>query len=43
MSKPRYYDYSRSKQGKFPAPVRLSQRSIAWKLSDLRAWIESRQ
>ncbi len=35
--------YKLSKQGKFPAAVRLSERSIAWKLSDLVAWIESRQ
>lgn len=28
--------------GTFPAPVRLSSRSVAWRLEDVRAWIESR-
>ena len=28
--------------GTFPAPVRLSPRSVAWKLEDVRAWIDSR-
>lgn len=29
-------------KGKFPAPHRLSERRIAWKLSDLEAWKSSR-
>lgn len=29
--------------GEFPAPVRLSARSVAWRLDDILAWIESRQ
>jgi prophage regulatory protein len=30
------------KAGKFPKPVRLSENRIAWRLSDLIEWIESR-
>jgi prophage regulatory protein len=35
------YDYLAA--GTFPVPVKLSARSVAWKLSDVLAWIESRQ
>jgi len=28
--------------GQFPRPIRLSSRRLAWKLSDLRDWIDSR-
>ena len=34
------YDYMAA--GTFPAPVRLSVRAVAWKLEDVRAWIDSR-
>ncbi len=30
------------KQGKFPAPVRLGTRFSAWRVEDIREWIESR-
>ncbi|WP_283147607.1 helix-turn-helix transcriptional regulator [Silvimonas soli] len=28
--------------GKFPAPVKLSERVTAWRAEDVRAWIDSR-
>ena len=31
------------KKGSFPAPVRLSDGVVAWRVSEVRAWIESRQ
>lgn len=34
------YDYLQA--GTFPAPVRLSARSVAWRLSEVEAWIASR-
>lgn len=30
------------KAGAAPAPVRLGERAVAWRLSDIRAWLESR-
>jgi prophage regulatory protein len=35
--------YQHMANGTFPAPVRLSTRSVAWRLDDILAWIESRQ
>lgn len=29
-------------KGDFPAPLKISERSSAWKLSEILAWIESR-
>jgi prophage regulatory protein len=31
------------REGKFPAPLRLSRNRVGWRLSDLAAWIESRE
>ncbi len=31
------------KAGLFPKRVKLSARSVAWKLSDLNSWLESRK
>ena len=31
------------RDGRFPAPVRLSARAIAWRVSDVEEWIESRE
>lgn len=28
--------------GKFPQPVRIAERRIAWRSSDLHAWMDSR-
>lgn len=41
LPKSTLYDYL--KDGTFPAPVKLSARSVAWRLSEVEAWIESRQ
>jgi prophage regulatory protein len=41
LPKSTLYDYLQA--GTFPAPVKLSARSVAWKLSEVLAWIESRQ
>jgi len=30
------------KAGNFPAPVKLSERITAWRVEDIRAWMESR-
>lgn len=30
-----------SKSGKFPKPVKLSERVTAWKVGDVRAWIRA--
>lgn len=29
-------------KGAFPAPVRLSEKSVAWRSDDITKWIESR-
>lgn len=29
-------------QGRFPAPVRLGERSVGWRLSDVQGWLDSR-
>ena len=39
MKKSKLYDLV--KQGQFPAPVRLGPRSVRWKASAVRAWIDS--
>ena len=30
--------YRRIKEGKFPAPVRVTERCVRWRESDIRAW-----
>lgn len=35
--------YQGMKNGTFPRRVRISARCVAWKQSDVRAWIESRR
>ncbi len=30
------------KAGKFPSPVRLSDRITAWRIEDVRAWMQAR-
>lgn len=32
--------YSLLQEGRFPAPVRLGPRSVRWKASAVRAWID---
>ena len=34
--------YARVKVGEFPAPVKLGERSVAWPVELVRAWIASR-
>lgn len=34
--------WEKVKRGKFPAPIKLSERVTVWRLSDVQAWIESR-
>lgn len=40
LPKSTLYDYLQA--GTFPAPVRLSARSVAWRLNEVLAWIDSR-
>lgn len=35
--------YDHLATGAFPSPVKLSARSVAWRLSDVLAWMESRE
>jgi prophage regulatory protein len=41
LGRSRWYDLVA--QGKAPTPVRLSERAVAWRESDVTAWIESRE
>ena len=34
--------YARVKIGEFPAPVKLGERAIAWRVESVRAWIAQR-
>lgn len=38
----RSYCYAMANQGKFPAPVKLSERSSAWVESEVDSWIAMR-
>ena len=33
--------YAKMQKGEFPAPVRLGSNSVAWRVADIEAWIES--
>jgi prophage regulatory protein len=35
--------YSWMKEGRFPQPVRLGERIVAWRESDVIEWLESRE
>lgn len=35
--------YKLIRAGEFPAPVRISERAVAWRQSEISAWIEARQ
>ncbi len=35
--------YKKVKEGTFPAPVKLSERAVAWRESEINAWIERRR
>jgi prophage regulatory protein len=34
--------YADMAAGKFPRPIRTGERSVAWRMRDLTAWLESR-
>ena len=34
--------YALVKDGKFPKPIKLGARSVAWRVEDVEAWIEAR-
>jgi len=34
--------YAAIAEGKFPAPVKIGPRAVAWRESDVRKWIEER-
>ena len=34
--------YACVKAGTFPAPISIGARAVAWRLSDVEAWIEAR-
>lgn len=34
--------YRLLKGGRFPTPVRIGERRVAWKLSDVMSWVEQR-
>ena len=35
--------YVMARKGAFPAPVQLTERRVAWRTSDVMAWMKSRQ
>ena len=35
--------YRLVRKGEFPAPVKLASRAVGWKLTDVRAWVASRE
>ncbi|GAB5447992.1 helix-turn-helix transcriptional regulator [Gymnodinialimonas sp.] len=35
--------YQMIREGLFPAPVKLTERAVAWRASDVSAWINSRE
>lgn len=41
LSRSTLYDWM--KRGEFPQPVKLGERLVAWRESDVTAWLESRE
>ncbi|NRP29374.1 MULTISPECIES: AlpA family transcriptional regulator [unclassified Aliiroseovarius] len=41
LSRSTLYDWM--KRGEFPQPVKLGTRLVAWRESDIAAWLENRQ
>ena len=39
---PRSSIYLAMKKGTFPRPVRIGERAVAWRESDIQAWIDER-
>jgi prophage regulatory protein len=40
--KPKSSIYADIKRGTFPSPVKIGQRAVAWRESDIDAWLKSR-
>ena len=38
---PRSTLYQRIKDGRFPAPIRIGARAVAWREEDVEAWLSS--
>ena len=34
--------FRKVKAGRFPAPIKISQRAIGWRIDDVEAWIAAR-
>lgn len=34
--------YANVQSGLFPAPIKIGKRAVAWRSSDVQAWLESR-
>lgn len=41
VSRTTLYDWTR--RGLFPPPIKLGPRAVAWRESDVQAWIETRE
>lgn len=41
LSRSTIYDWM--KRGEFPPPIKLGERLVAWKESDIAAWMEARE
>ena len=35
--------YAMMSEGSFPKPIRIGKRAVAWKQTDIAAWIEARE
>lgn len=35
--------YAAMSEGKFPRPIRIGKRAVAWKLSEVEEWISTRE
>ncbi len=42
LKKTTIYTHMANKADPFPAPIRIGARAVAWRLSDVEAWIEAR-
>lgn len=31
------------REGRFPAPIKLGVRSVAWRMADIQTWLDQRQ
>jgi len=39
----RSFVYAQIKNGNFPLPIRLGQRAVAWRIQDVKNWIDTRK